>query len=618
MDLEEINIHDHGDKVVDENHKSKVKCKYCAKTVIGFYRLKFHLAGIRGNVSPCSEVPPLVKQAFDAQIMGKKSCQSSQEISKSIGRFFYESGLDFDAIRLPSFQMMFKATLSPGQTVKFPSCQDLKGWILQDAVHEMQLYVTEIRSSWPRTGCSILLDGWIDSNGRNLINILVYCPRGTIYLRSSDITSFYENPDAMLVFLEEILEEVGVENVVQIIAHSTSDWMIAAGEKLMDSCKTVFFSIDASRCMGLMLQNVTQIDWIGQALQKAKMLIQFIYSHTTTMKLLSDVFPGVELVKSSKVKAIVPFLTLQNIVSQKEVLIRMFQSSAWGTSQLASTSEGKRIAEMIEDASVWSNFGMAARVTIPLVEVIKYLNGTNKPQAGFISNRLYQAKEIIKMEFRSRQLWRHEETWNKIEETWKKYLHSDLHGAGYYLNPCYFYSSDWLGTAEITCGLCKTIDRIAGHIKGLITQQIKEFDFDGSREILPDISPAQWWLKYEVEYPELERFAVRILSQTCDGASHYRLKRRLVETLHTKGRSEIEQQRLKDLVFVHCNLQLQGFDPEGENDIAEDVVDAMDEWILGDRANVVSENSQCTWMDMELGSYKRKREVKNVKEEPEE
>jgi len=210
---------------------------------------------------------------------------------------------------------MVKATLSPGQTIKFPSCQELKGWILEDAVKEMRQYVTEIRNSWASTGCSILLDGWIESDGRNLINTLVYSPRGTIYLRSSYISSFSENVDALLLFYEEVLEEVGVETVVQIVAYSTSDWMIEAGQKLMDRCKTVFWSIDASYCMELMLQEVTKIGWIEEALKKTKMLVQFIYSHATVLKLLRDAFPEVELVKSSKIKAIVPFLTLENIVS---------------------------------------------------------------------------------------------------------------------------------------------------------------------------------------------------------------------------------------------------------------------------------------------------------------
>ncbi|XP_015163455.1 uncharacterized protein [Solanum tuberosum] len=551
MALDEINIRDHGDEVLDENYKSiKARCKYCAKIVSGFHRLKLHLAGIRGNVTPCSEVPTPVKEAFNAEILAKKSFQSSQEISKSIGRFFYEAGIDFDAIRSPSFQKMVKATLSPGQTIKFPSCQELKGWILEDAVKEMRQYVTEIRNSWASTGCSILLDGWIDSD---------------------DISSFSRNFDAMLLFLEEILEEVGVENVVQIVAYTTSDWMMEAGKKLMDKCKTVFWSIDASYCMELMLQEVTKIGWIEEALKKTKMLVQFIYSHATVLKLLRDAFPEVELVKSSKIKAIVPFLTLGNIISQKNGLIRMFQSSTWQTSLLASTSEGKGMSEMIKDESFWTEALMAVKATIPLVEVIKFLNGTNKAQVGFIHDTLDQAKETVRKEF-ERTRFCHAKIWNAIDDTWNKYLHSPLHDAGYYLNPTFFHSSNWCLNVKISDGLCSCITGMAEdrRIKDLITQQIGTFDFLSSKEILSDISPGHWWSKYEVEFPELERLAVRILSQTCNGASHYRLKRSLA------------------------------FDPEGENDIAEDVVDSMDEWIVGKGENLVSENTQLTWMDLDL------------------
>ncbi|KAH0635675.1 hypothetical protein KY289_035590 [Solanum tuberosum] len=332
MALEEINIRDHGDE------------------------LKLHLAGIRGNITPCSEVPTPVKEAFNAEILAKKSFQSSQEISKSIGRFFYEAGIDFDAIRSPSFQRMVKSTLSPGQTIKFPSCQELNGWILEDAVQEMQQYVTEIRKSWASTGCSILLDGWIDLNNRNLINILVYSPRGTIYLRSSYISSFSRNVDAMLLFLEGILEEVGVENVVQIVAYTTSFWTEAL---------------------------------------------------------------------------------------------------------------------------------MAVKATIPLVEVIKFLNGTNKAQVGFIYDTLDQAKETIEKEFESTRFC-HAKIWNAIDDTWNKYLHSPLHDAAYYLNPTFFHSSNWYLNVKISGGLCSCITGMAEdrRIKDLITQQLGTFDFLSSEEIL--------------------------------------------------------------------------------------------------------------------------------------
>lgn len=65
-----------------------------------------------------------------------------------------------------------------------------------------------------------------------------------------------------------------------------------------------------------------------------------------------------------------------------------------------------------------------------------------------------------------------------------------------------------------------------------------------------------WWSHYGGEYPELQRFATRILSQTCVGASKYRLNRSLAEKLLTKGRDQTEEQLLSDLTFVHYNLQL--------------------------------------------------------------
>ncbi|XP_075088307.1 uncharacterized protein LOC107796009 [Nicotiana tabacum] len=666
MTQDQIDVRQHG--VAVDQKKQKIKCNYCHKVVSGFTRLKYHLGGVRGDVTPCLEAPTLVKEAMKAELHEKKNgnlikeveqlyhpnlplkrnwCpregdgepnktdltqrsengnkkhnrvnskvagssvvdSSSREISKSIGRFFYEEGIDFDAIRSPSFRKMVKATFIPGKTIIFPSCHELKGWILQGAVEEMRQYVTKIRNSWASTGCSILLDGWVDSKGRNLINILVYCPRGTIYLRSSDISSIDSNVDAMQVFFEEVIEEVGVENVVQIVAYSTSAaCMTEAGKKLMEKLKTVFWTVDASHCMELMLQKFTTIDTIQQVLEKAKALTQFIYSNATVLKLLRDACPN-ELVCPSKIRSIVPFMTLENIVSQKEHLIRMFQSSDW---HLASTSEGKRMSEMVEDESFWTEALMAVKATIPLVEIIKLLNSTNKPLVGFIYDTIDQAKETIKKEFKEKKS-HYARFWKAIDDVWDEYLHSHLHASGYFLNPSLFYSSDFYTDVEVSCGLCYCVVRMTEdrHIQDKITLQIDEyrmgrgtFHFGSFKEKLSNISPAIWWSQYGGHCPELQRLAVRILSQTCNGASHYRLKRSLVEKLFTQGRNPIEQQRMRDLVFVHCNLQLQAFDPEGSNDITDDVIDPMDEWIVGKGPNLMSENTELTWKNLDLGSRK--------------
>lgn len=109
---------------------------------------------------------------------------------------------------------------------------------------------------------------------------------------------------------------------------------------------------------------------------------------------------------------------------------------------------------------------------------------------------------------------------------------------------------------------------------------------------------ADWWSHYGEQYPELQRFAIRILSQTCDGASKYGFKRSLSEKLLANGRNPIEQQRLGDLTFVHYNLQLQNSRRVIKGDIVADEIDPMDEWIVDKASEIVPENVDSTWIDL--------------------
>nr|GME15212.1 S-cell enriched with leucine-rich repeat-containing protein [Ipomoea batatas] len=93
--------------------------------------------------------------------------------------------------------------------------------------------------------------------------------------------------------------------------------------------------------------------------------------------------------------------------------------------------------------------------------------------------------------------------------------------------------------------------------------------------------------------------AVRILSQTCDGASKYNLKRTLAEALLTEGRNQIEQERLRDLAFVHYNLQLQNFKPNVLNDFSDEEIDPMDDWIVEKQQGTSIGNDEPMLIDLD-------------------
>lgn len=681
-----INVHDHGTAL---EKKYRVQCNYCGKVVSTFFRLKCHLGGVRGDVTPCEHVPQNVSELFRNSLLERKTgsfgnevgelysptlpqkrnrCPNlnsvkqnkhetaqnagpcvgrhvdmdsavedglsvsaslpnasigsqtainsetrkysvSGEAQKFIARFFYETGVDFGAVNSPSFKRMINATLGHGQVeYSIPSFQELKGCLLQDEVKEMQEYVKKIRHSWASTGCSILLDGWIDEKCRRLVNFFVDCPLGAVYLRSADVTSFMGDVGKLQLLLDGVIEDIGVDNVVQVVSCSTKGWVGDVGKQFMDRCKRVVWTMSASHCIELMLEKIGMIESIRGILTEAKTITRFIYGHETVLNLLKKHTLGHDLIKPSKTRSAMPFMTLENIVSEKEKLKSMFASSEWNTSIWASRTEGKRVGHLVGDHSFWTGAGIALKATMPLVRVLSLINQADKPQVGYIYETMDQVKETIKEELKNKKS-QYMPFWQVIDEIWDSHLHSPIHAAGYYLNPSLFYSSDFYSDAEVSFGLLTSIVRLVPdqESQNLISRQLEEYRLarggfkEGSAfDQRTTISPALWWSHYGRQYPELQRFAIRILSQSCDGALRFGLKRSLAEKLLTTGRNPIEQQRFSDLTFVHYNLQLQQFQSGAKFDIGAEEIDPMDDWIVDKALETASQNGQSSWMNLDF------------------
>ncbi|KAF6172117.1 hypothetical protein GIB67_029535 [Kingdonia uniflora] len=85
---------------------------------------------------------------------------SSMHAKRSVGRFFYENGIDFSVVKSPSFLRIISAAVNCGSGgYDMPQCNELSGWILQEEKKEIDYYLKEVKHSWGITGISILLDG---------------------------------------------------------------------------------------------------------------------------------------------------------------------------------------------------------------------------------------------------------------------------------------------------------------------------------------------------------------------------------------------------------------------------------------------------------------------------
>lgn len=65
----------------------------------------------------------------------------------------------------------------------------------------------------------------------------------------------------------------------------------------------------------------------------------------------------------------------------------------------------------------------------------------------------------------------------------------------------------------------------------------------------------RWWMSYGVETPELQRFAIRILSQAASSLA-CEINWSFFDHIHSKKRNKLLSRKLGDLVYVCSNLKL--------------------------------------------------------------
>lgn len=524
--------------------RQKIKCKYCHKVMLGggISRLKQHLAGERGNVAPCEEVPEEVKVQIQQHLgfkvleklkrhrgikSSKKSASylqcreerdhgddlmpiqktaparstsrrsgkeiiegissrikrqkkepfptataaiaqplhqnfASQDImdqaDMAVAKFMFEAGIPFNAACSHFFQKMADAIAAVGPGYKMPSYHCLRGKLLNKSVQDASEYSEELRKSWEVTGCSVMVDRWMDKLGRRVVNFFVYCSKGSLFLKSFDASDISECPNALLDLFDGVVQEVGHKNIINFITDTTPSYK-AARKLLAEKYKTFFCSTCGSHCLDLMLEEIGRLDDVKEVLLKTKRITQFIYNNAWLLNLIRKKTGGRDIIQLASSRFGSMFLTLHNMLTLKDHLHQIFTGAAWMQSTFAKQTAGREVAETIIDELFWSSCDRTVKVTNPLFSVLNMLDCDEKPSIGYIYDAMEKAKKNIALAFNNR------ETdylpYLKIfDNIWQEEFHSPLHAAAYYLNPSIFYNPNFSTNRVIQKGLLDCIETL--------------------------------------------------------------------------------------------------------------------------------------------------------------
>ncbi|XP_058726517.1 uncharacterized protein LOC131597875 [Vicia villosa] len=374
---------------------------------------------------------------------------------------------------------------------------------------------------------------------------------GTFFLKSIDVSGISKTSDKDFKMLDHIVEEVGVENVVQIVTDNAANYKVA-GQMLMDKRNMLYWTPCAAHCIDLMLEDFeSKIPMHKEIIASGKKITTYIYARTGLITLLHHYTAGGELIRPAATLFAKSYLCLGCLNDKKGELYRMFTSKKWKDSKFAKTNDGKLVENIVTNRDFWKNLVICLKGAFPLLKILRMVDSDEKPAMGYIYETMDQAKEQIQTSYNNKKK-------KIIDHRWDKQLHRPLHAAGYCLNPMLHYKPNFKADNEIKQGMYACLKRMMGGDMNMVNEidgQLEDFKskkgFFGSeiaQRGLENKTPTQWCESYD-EHPELQNFAIRVLSLTCNSSGCER-NWSAFEMVHTKKRNRLKQKTMNDLVYV--------------------------------------------------------------------
>ncbi|XP_027102739.2 uncharacterized protein [Coffea arabica] len=494
-----------------------------------------------------------------------KACLQSkdkwQNTDMAIALWFYDACIPINAVNSPFFQKAIDQIASMGHGYKAPSYHSLRVTLLRDAKKDVQLVVDSFRNTWAETGCTIMGDGWKDSRQRPLINFLVYCPKGISFIKSIDASDIVTNAENLCNLFAEIVEMVGSKNVVHLVTDNASNYK-AAGTLLNERYPTICWSPCAAHCINLILKDIGEMGTVKSLVALAATVTVFVYNHKYVLNWLRKTNGWREIIRPGETRFATTFIALKSLHDHKDSLQALVTSGDY--KKFLKMNKGKEVKQIVLDDRFWNNCLITVRIMGPIIRLLRVCDTDERPSLGYVYKGMFRAITGIKKLFRSSERL-YKPYIDIINDRWDRMLRKNLHATAYFLNPAFQYDTATFSThPEIANGLLDYIEsKVDWCSVENLTREIgmyreREGSFGRKLAILTSKKdrPENWWKLFGCDAPNLQKLAIRVLSQTASSSGCER-NWSVFERIHTKKRNRLEHQRLNDLVYVHYNLRLQ-------------------------------------------------------------
>ena len=138
---------------------------------------------------------------------------------------------------------------------------------------------------WAKVGCTIMGDSWTDNKQRTLINFLIYCSEGILFVKSIDDSDIVKDATNLFKLFDEVIEWVGPLNVVHIVTDNAANY-VAAGRLISQKHKHINWSPCVTHCLNLIFKDISKMDHVAELVRRASNVTIFVYNHVALLSWL--------------------------------------------------------------------------------------------------------------------------------------------------------------------------------------------------------------------------------------------------------------------------------------------------------------------------------------------
>ncbi|CAN7057732.1 unnamed protein product, partial [Brassica rapa subsp. trilocularis] len=307
------------------NNVNHWKCIFCYKVLTaGISRLKQHLVGGYKNAKKCPICPEHVRAELQNYMVKRAEERAALAMQKNrgpldkfvtslppeilkgrqdrkgvfgacdkdlrdkacgaIARWFYDAGIPFNAATHDSFKEMTKLIGQYGMELKPPSMYELRFNLLQNEVVNVEAQL-------------------------DIVNFLVNSPKGSVFIRSKEVSEVVKDATMLFKLLDEMVEEVGEKNVIQVLLEAKRPHL--------------FWTPCAAHCIDLMLEDIGKIHAVKNAMKKCMFVNAYIYCRVPLVNMMRRFTNQKNLHRPAVTRFATSFITMTQFHLQQANLKKM-------------------------------------------------------------------------------------------------------------------------------------------------------------------------------------------------------------------------------------------------------------------------------------------------------